>query len=153
MLARLHVIISSEENSQVDQIKEKLKQINPKFSISPVRSYPGLKDHSELYCTLEIEKNDVETLLAKLNNDWDGEFDDCDAYGFNTIMFHPHVYGGLYQENGYDNYYRIGYICPHCRPPWRHYPYFYGCCLSAPHFVSVGAPYLECVFAGWNICK
>lgn len=69
MLARLHVIISSEENSQVDQIKEKLKQINPKFSISPVRSYPGLKDHSELYCTLEIEKNDVEILLAKLNND------------------------------------------------------------------------------------
>ncbi|MFQ8707241.1 MAG: hypothetical protein ACLR9T_14390 [Thomasclavelia sp.] len=54
MLARLHVIISSEENSQVDQIKEKLKQINPKFSISPVRSYPGLKDHSEFYCTLEI---------------------------------------------------------------------------------------------------
>lgn len=69
MLARLHVIISSEENSQVDQIKEKLKQINSEFSISPVRSYSGLKDHSELYCTLEIEKNDVETLLAKLNND------------------------------------------------------------------------------------
>ncbi|MFQ9564317.1 MAG: hypothetical protein ACLR0A_19135 [Faecalibacillus intestinalis] len=92
MLARLHVIISSEENSQVDQIKEKLKQINPKFSISPVRSYPGLKDHSELYCTLEIEKNDVETLLAKLNNDWDGPYDDCICYGFNTVMFDHLVY-------------------------------------------------------------
>ena len=56
MLARLHVIISSEENSQVDQIKEKLKQINPKFSISPVRSYPGLKDHSELYCMIILLK-------------------------------------------------------------------------------------------------
>ena len=92
MLARLHVIISSEENSQVDQIKEKLKQINSEFSISPVRSYSGLKDHSELYCTLEIEKNDVETLLDKLNNDWDGPYDDCLCYGFNTVLFDHLVY-------------------------------------------------------------
>ena len=56
MLARLHVIISSEEDIQVEQVKEKLKQINSKFSISPVRNYQGLKNHSEFYCTLEIEK-------------------------------------------------------------------------------------------------
>ena len=40
----------------------------------------------------ELEKEQAETLRQTLNNDWDGEFDDCDAYGFNTIMFHPHVY-------------------------------------------------------------
>ena len=92
MLARLHVIISSEENSQVDQIKEKLKQINPKFSISPVRSYPGLKDHSEFYATGDITASEVQPLLDQLNNDWDGEQDDCICYGFNTKMFHPLVY-------------------------------------------------------------
>ena len=92
MLARLHVIISSEEDIQVEQVKEKLKQINSKFSISPIRNYQGLKNHSEFYCTLEIEKNDVLALLTQLNNDWDGSYDDCICYGFNTVMFDSSVY-------------------------------------------------------------
>ncbi|WP_240937772.1 hypothetical protein [Faecalicoccus pleomorphus] len=46
----------------------------------------------EFYSTVQLEKEQAEVLWQTLNNDWDGEFDDCDAYGFNTIMFHPHVY-------------------------------------------------------------
>ena len=40
----------------------------------------------------ELEENEIDDLLSKLNNDWDGEKDDCQAYSFNTTMFHPNVY-------------------------------------------------------------
>lgn len=92
MLARLHVIIASENELEINRIKELLLTINPNFSISPARSYPGIKDHSELYCTFNIDIDDVKVLLDKLNNDWDGEIDDCVCYGFNTVMFDELIY-------------------------------------------------------------
>ena len=92
MLARLHVVISSENPKDYETVKESLLQINPHFSISPYREYAGMKDHSEFFVTFDIQEEDVQALLDSLNNDWDGEMDDCICYGFNTKMFHPLVY-------------------------------------------------------------
>lgn len=92
MLARLHVVIASEDERQIKHVCDLLKTIDSRFSISPSRPYQGLKDHSEVFCTLNIEKKEVPVLLEKLNNDWDGEEDDCVCYGFNTIMFDKSVY-------------------------------------------------------------
>lgn len=92
MLARLHVIISSEKEDDYQEVKEALLQINPHFSISLSRPYAPIKDHSEFFITFDIEKNEVQSLLDQLNNDWDGEIESCDCYGFNTKMFHPLVY-------------------------------------------------------------
>lgn len=92
MLARLHVVISSEVDKDIETIKQLLLKINPKFSISPARQYQGLKDHSEFYCTCDLLEDEVQPLLDKLNNDWDGESSDCICYGFNTKMFHNLVY-------------------------------------------------------------
>ena len=79
MLARLYVIIESED-------------INPNFSISPSREYAGKKDCSEFFVTANLDVTEVPLLLERLNNDWDGEIDDCSCYGFNTRMFHDLVY-------------------------------------------------------------
>lgn len=92
MLARLHVIVSSEIDKDINTVKQILLQINPKFSISPARDYQGLKGYSEFYCTFKIHENEIQSLLDKLNNDWEGEREDCICYGFNTKMFHELVY-------------------------------------------------------------
>ena len=92
MFARLHVIVSSEDDKEIQMIKDLLLDINPNFSISPSREYDGLKGHSEFYITCDITKEEVQPLLDQLNNDWDGEMDDCICYGFNTKMFHELVY-------------------------------------------------------------
>lgn len=92
MLARLHVIISSEDDKDYQTIKDLLLQMNPHFSISPNREYVGMKDHSEFYITCDLKKEEVQPLLDQLNNDWDGEMDDCICYGFNTKMFNELVY-------------------------------------------------------------
>ena len=49
MLARLHVIVSSEIDKDINTVKQILLQINPEFSISPARDYQGLKEHSEFH--------------------------------------------------------------------------------------------------------
>jgi hypothetical protein len=92
MLARLHIIISSENENDYQSIKDLLLRINPMFSISTAREYAGIKDHSEFYVTCDLSMEQVKPLLEQLNNDWDGEIDDCICYGFNTTMFHPLVY-------------------------------------------------------------
>lgn len=97
MLARLHVIISSEKDSDYQSIKQQLLNINPNFSISPSHEYAGLKKHSEFYITCELEQQQVKPLLDRLNNDWDGDIDDCICYGFNTQMFNELVYALEFQ--------------------------------------------------------
>lgn len=92
MLARLHVVISSENPQDYETVKHHLLRINPHFSISPYREYAGLKNHSEFFITCNIQQDEVQPLLDSLNNDWDGENDDCICYGFNTKMFHHLVY-------------------------------------------------------------
>ncbi len=92
MLARLHVIISSEKQEDCELIRNLLLKIHPSFSISPFNPAPQFKDHSECYATCQLNENEVQPLLDQLNNDWDGEFDDCICYGFNTKMFHKLVY-------------------------------------------------------------
>jgi len=92
MLARLHVIFSSEEDKDYEMLKQELFNMNSNFCISPYREYAGLKNHSEFYITFQIEEKDVQPLLDQLNNDWDGEYDDCICYGFNTKMFNSLVY-------------------------------------------------------------
>ena len=39
-----------------------------------------------------LPENEIQSLLDKLNDDWEGEMEDCICYGFNTKMFHELVY-------------------------------------------------------------
>ena len=93
MIARLYTVIDVEDESVVEEVKSVINQIGPKFSFSPSREQPTLAHCLDFFGTAEdISMEEIELLLTKLNNDWDGEMDDCDAYGFNTKMFHPRVY-------------------------------------------------------------
>jgi len=92
MLGTLFVVMTSEKDEDYQMIKEKLLKINPKFSISPYKESYIEKNASEFFVTFEIEDNEVKNILDQLNNDWDGEEDDCVAYGFNTKMFDPLIY-------------------------------------------------------------
>lgn len=97
MLARLHVILSSEKESDYQSVKQQLLDINPHFSISPFHEYAALKNHSEFYITCDLQQQEVKLLLDQLNNDWDGDIDDCICYGFNTQMFNKLVYALEFQ--------------------------------------------------------
>lgn len=97
MLGTLYVVMTSDKEEDYHMIKEKLLKMNPKFSISPYKESYMEKNAIEFFVTFETEENEVKNILAQLNNDWDGEYDDCIAYGFNTKMFDPLIYHLAFQ--------------------------------------------------------
>ena len=92
MLGRLYVIINSNKEEDCEMIKDQLSKIRSDFSFSPSREYPAQKGASDFFATCDLDEEEVQPLLDQLNNDWDGDVDDCICYGFNTKMFHPLVY-------------------------------------------------------------
>ena len=91
MLMRLHVVVQGNEET-AEQMKVKLSKLQDKLSYSPSREQPSLFNCYEFFCTAELEQSEIDTLKAQLNNDWEGEEDDCSAYGFNTKMYDPDMY-------------------------------------------------------------
>lgn len=92
MKIRLHVVVDSEDEAIESEVKEQLSLICPKLSFSPSREQPTLFNCVEWYATADIDESNLEDILNSLNNDWEGEAQDCQAYGFNTTMFHSNVY-------------------------------------------------------------
>ena len=92
MKFRLYVVVDREDENIVDEVKVILSKFNSSLSFSPSREQPNLAGCFEFYGTGQGSEDDIQSLIEKLNNDWDGEMNDCSAYGFNTTMFHPHVY-------------------------------------------------------------
>ncbi len=92
MKFRLYVVVDREDEDLVNEVKSELNTLNSTLSFSPSREQPSLAGCLEFFGTGYGTMEEVQSLLDFLNNDWDGEFDDCSAYGFNTTMFHPHVY-------------------------------------------------------------
>ena len=92
MLARLYVIVSSNDEKDINGVMQELVSIDDRFSVSCFRDCPHHKNGVDFYATININEEEVQSLLDKLNNDWDGEYDECCCYGFNTKMFNPLVY-------------------------------------------------------------
>ena len=92
MKIRLHVVVDKEDDAVVEVVQNALNEICSKMSYSPSRLQPSLAGCMEFYATSDLSEDEIDDLLSKLNNDWDGENDDCQAYSFNTTMFHPYVY-------------------------------------------------------------
>lgn len=92
MLGTLYVVLSSDKEEDYLKVKEELLEIYDGFSISPYKESTMERNAVEFFATCQISKDKVQEVLDKLNNDWDGEYDDCIAYGFNTKMFNSLVY-------------------------------------------------------------
>lgn len=92
MKIRLHVVVDKEDDAVVEVVQNALNDICAKMSYSPSRLQPSLAGCMEFYATSDLSEDEIDDLLSKLNNDWDGASDDCQAYSFNTTMFHPNVY-------------------------------------------------------------
>lgn len=92
MRIRLYVVIDQESDALEQEVKQALCDICPKLSFSPAREQPTLRNCLEWFGTADLSQEEIEKLLSILNNDWDGDMMDCSAYGFNTTMFHEHVY-------------------------------------------------------------
>lgn len=92
MLGTLYVVLSSSKEEDYQKVKEELLGIYPDFSVSPYKESQMEKDAVEFFATYQITKEKAQEVLGQLNNDWDGEVDDCIAYGFNTKMFDSLVY-------------------------------------------------------------
>ena len=91
MRVRLHVVVEGDEIAS-QNVKESIHKIEEKFSFSPTREQPSLQRCVEFYASADLQQEEIKALKEQLNNDWEGEEDDCCAYGFNTKMFHPDVY-------------------------------------------------------------
>lgn len=92
MLGTLYVVIESEKEEDYQRIKDKLLQVNQDFSVSPCKESAMAAHAVEFYVTFQSDEQQTKEILEQLNNDWDGEYDDCIAYGFNTRMFDSLVY-------------------------------------------------------------
>lgn len=92
MLGTLYVVLSSSKEEDYQKVKKELLEIYPDFSVSPYKESQMEKDAVEFFATCQITKEKAKEVLDQLNNDWDGEVDDCIAYGFNTKMFDSLVY-------------------------------------------------------------
>lgn len=92
MFLKLHVVVESLDEKVIQEVQEDLKKIDPNFSCSPSKEQESLNNCSEFYATLNCSKETLDYLYKTLNNDFDGEPDDCWAYGFNTKMFNKNVY-------------------------------------------------------------
>ena len=92
MKIRLHVVVDQEDEAVVELVQNALNEICSKMSYSPSRLQPSLAGCMEFYATGELNEKEIDHLLSELNNDWDGEADDCQAYSVNTTRFHPNVY-------------------------------------------------------------
>lgn len=91
MKIRLHVVVEGTEEIS-DQLKLKLSKIQSKLSYSPSREQPNLLNCYEFFATADLSMEEIKNLKEQLNNDWEGEEDDCCAYGFNTKMYDPTMY-------------------------------------------------------------
>lgn len=80
MKIRLHVVVDKEDAAVVDVVQNALNEICSKMSYSPSRLQPSLAGCMEFYATSDLSEDEIDDLLSKLNNDWDGENDDCQAY-------------------------------------------------------------------------
>ena len=92
MLGTLYVVLSSSKEEDYQKVKKELLEIYPDFSVSPYKESQMEKDAVEFFATCQITKEKAQEVLGQLNNDWDGEVDDCIAYGFNTKRFDSLVY-------------------------------------------------------------
>lgn len=95
MLVRLYVVIDQEDEALEQEVKKKLNEICPSMSFSPSRPQASLANCLEFNGSASIE--DIDALRSALNNDWTQGQGEVEAYGFNTKMFHPHVYYLLLQ--------------------------------------------------------
>ena len=91
MKALLYIVVKGNEQT-VQHIQEILRSRIQSVSFSPYREQASLKDCIEMNATFSIEQDEVDALLQFLDNDWDGEKDDCTCYGFNTKPFDPSIY-------------------------------------------------------------
>ena len=90
-------ILKEPKNAILKQYKRllELDEVKLEFDDDALRSIARKaleKDAVEFFATCQITKEKAQDVLDQLNNDWDGEVDDCIAYGFNTKMFDSLVY-------------------------------------------------------------
>lgn len=92
MNLHLYVVVKTDNEKDVKEVQEELLKICPDFHFSFWREQESLVDCVEFHATAKVEEKMLKHIYDSLNNDWDGDMDDCTAYGFNTKMFDPRVY-------------------------------------------------------------
>ena len=85
------VVVDQEEEAIVQDVQNALNKLCT-FSYSPYREQPSLINCLEFYATAEVTREQLDTMVVQLNRYWQAGGDEWEDYGFNTPMFHPHVY-------------------------------------------------------------
>lgn len=84
----MYVVVDSTEEEIISSVKQSLKEHFPSISMSPTREQASLVNCVEFYCTLPLKEEDI----PWLNSYWNADMENFEDYGFNTNMFHKHIY-------------------------------------------------------------
>lgn len=91
-LAMMHIFLNTHTDEDYEAFKtafEKTKDYGVKeLSISPIREYG---EYGEIYATLQVEDDKVQTLLDFMSDGWDGTYDDCECNSFTSKVFDEHI--------------------------------------------------------------
>lgn len=87
----LYCVVDSLERQRIEDVQSALSKLGH-FHFSPVRKQDSLIDCSEFYATIQCDEKTWESLIPQLNTYWSINDETWMDYGYNTPMFHPHVY-------------------------------------------------------------
>ena len=92
MNLKAYVVVDSLERQVIEEVQKAMASLGVSFHFSPTRNQDTLNQCTEFYATTNCKKEDFDCLIPQLNLYWEIGEDYYQDYGFNTKMFHSHVY-------------------------------------------------------------
>ncbi|MBP3853872.1 MAG: hypothetical protein J6D18_04805 [Erysipelotrichaceae bacterium] len=92
MNIKAYVVVDTTDDYIIHEIQKQMNGFGVTFSFSPARVQESLDHCMEFHATASCASDQYCALLKQLNQSWDGEQEEYRDYGYNTRMFHSHVY-------------------------------------------------------------
>ena len=92
MNVKAYIVVDSMDESVIADVQKQMASFGVEFQYSPYREQNSLNHCVEFYGTAHCQKEKFYQLAQQLNAFWSEEQDSYEDYGFNTKMFHPHIY-------------------------------------------------------------
>lgn len=87
----LYVVVDTQEEQTIQSVQQALRKLTA-AEFSPWRPQASLIDCAEFYATAAADDRSLADLIPRLNKFWTAEDEIWEDYGYNTPMFHEHVY-------------------------------------------------------------
>lgn len=92
MKLKAYVVVDTTDSYIIQEIQTQMSKFGIEFQCSPVRPQESLDHCVEYHASADCTEDQWKALPAQLNEFWTDAQDSYEDYGYNTKMFHPHVY-------------------------------------------------------------